>query len=90
MKVQTGERMKRSFRRFMRNERMLFCLCCINNSEDILLHPEADVKTGKGQTVDPVRFALVGGTGVMGKNPDGCLLFFLGQPGEKFRREVDL
>ena len=46
------------------------------NSEGFINDFETDIVTCEGQSVDPVRFALVGGPGIVGENADGSLLFF--------------
>ena len=50
-----------------------------HNSQHIFLHRKPDIKSRKGQTVDPVGFSLVRGTGIMGQDTDGGAALILRQ-----------
>ena len=43
----------------------------IHDSKDILVDPEADIKSGEGKTVDSVGLALVAGPGIVAQNAYG-------------------
>ena len=53
---------------------ILFSWSDIPDSELISVHGEADLKTGKGEAVDPLRVLLVVGPGVLSQNAPLCLL----------------
>ena len=50
-----------------------------HDGQNIILNRKADIESCKGNAVDPVRFALVGGTGVVTQNTHSGGLFVRGQ-----------
>ena len=63
------------------------CFVYFFNSENISLDTETDVESGECQSVNPVRLSLVGRSGVMGENADGCVPFLFGKSVQQILRE---
>ena len=67
--------------------RFFLCFCHVHHSEDVFLHLEPDIETGKGQTIDTVGLSLVGGTGVMAQDGHGGIPLVGGESVEQVFRE---
>ena len=69
---------------------MLLFFQNFSHGQFVILHGEADVVPGKGQTVDALRASLIGGAGVVGQNADGGVPLVLREQGQKRRREANV
>ena len=56
----------------------------------VFSHFEADIESGEGQTVDPVRLALIGGAGIVGQDTDGGFLLIFRQNSQQVRGKLNL
>ena len=69
---------------------MLLFFQNFSHGQFVILHGEADVVPGKGQTVDALRASLIGGAGVVGQYADGGVSLVLREQGQKRGRKVDV
>ena len=61
---------------------IVLCLCNVYNGQGIIADPEPDIVSCEGQTIDPVRFSLIGRSGVVGENTDSGISLVSRKPEE--------
>ena len=62
----------------------------LQHPQCLLRDLKANVISGKGQSIDPFRILLIGGSGVMGQHLNGSRPLALGELFQQFRRKVHI